>query len=207
MNVLPKAPRVAPSSTSMAATRRAILCGIAVAPLAAASAVAVAPAPDRAEWDRLCDAFRDARAEETRLAVVEDDMSDRWNKQPRAPAPQQPDFGPLDKSLSLNALVAQCKTPEWKAQWAAYEAAHAEWKERSTADKAAFMGDIEDRYSDACDAASEALSAVKAYPVSTITMLAEKGALLVEAYDGNLEGGEAEILIADIRRLASQGGC
>jgi hypothetical protein len=188
----------------MAATRRAILCGIAAAPVAAAAAFPIEPTPDRTEWDRLCATFREARAEQTRLAVLEDDLSFQWNWSERAP--EQPNLGPLDKSLSLNELVAQCQTPEWEAQWVAYKAAHANWTAREKAAKAAFMGDVEDRYSNALDAETEALCAVKAYPVSTLAMLAEKGALLVEAYDGNLEGGEAEILIADIRRLAAQEG-
>jgi hypothetical protein len=90
-----------------------------------------------------------------------------------------------------------------------HEERHEAWRAIGEPDKEAqdaFMGEIGVTYPAASDATCAAMLAVKNYPVPTLTLLAEKGALLQEFFGEMLEGGDAEVLIADIKRIADQEG-
>lgn len=162
--------------------------------------------PDSAtwrEWRRLLGAYRDARVKEVQALEDLDSCECRWNAAAKEPKPEEPSQGPLDTTLSLDAIVAQSRTPEWKAQWAAHEARVADWQARRDRDRHALIGDAEQRYAAAESATTEAFLKVKAYPVTSLPMLNEKAAAFVERYSGELEGDDALALIADIQRLSS----
>lgn len=199
-------------------TRRAAFTG-AIASIAAArvaTAAIVIPSapltndtePDSAEWDRLLAAYFAARVEEVRLLDLFEERQGQWYnwRKHREPEPAKPEMGPLDASLSLNAIVAQTDAPEWKARWADYDTARKAWQGRHDADEAAFMGDREARFTAASEACDDAFAKVKAYPVSSIAMLGEKAAAMNHRYAGDFEGHDAEALMVDIARLAKMEG-
>ena len=164
--------------------------------------------PNRAEWDRLCEAHRVLHREElTRLDIQEARLSEWWKvRAQREPKPQKPDHGPLDTSLSLAEIIASGETPERKAQWARYETEKKEWQARYDADQAQFMCDVEACYTAAVSAEVDVLCKVRAYPVTSLAMLSEKTAILQACYGDELEAHDALALIADIKRLTTQEG-
>lgn len=198
---------------SAALTRRAAFTGafasVAVVGVAAATVVApFASEAGRFEWDRLRARYEAARAVENQLLVEQDVQLTRWyaHRRDGAPAPQKPKAAPLDTSLSLAAIVALTDTPAWHAEWAAYEKAQANWQAADDASRVRFMADVESRVELATDTTDEALLAIKSYPVSSLTMLAEKAAVLKGHFGDDLEGGDADALIRDIARLAKLEG-
>lgn len=206
---------VRPANTEVGAspactTRRAILGGAILAPAiiaCATSAVAALPAGLRTEWDKVVAAFRAAHKAEQELFVIHGECEGRWLARAAEidkDKPQKPESGPIVTSMTLDEIHAQGQAPEWKARWAAYEAAKAAWQAHRDAEEAAIMVEIEGKTEQAQDDSFETFVRVRDYPVTSLAMLAEKAALMHERYDGNLEGSEALALMADIQRLAAR---
>ena len=164
--------------------------------------------PDSAEWNTLLATYFAARVEEVRLHDLSEERQEQWYtwRRHRESEPAKPEVGPLNKSLSLTAILAQTKTPAWRARWADYEAARTAWQARNDAAEEAFMGDREARFTAASEACDDAFAKVKAYPVSSIAMLGEKAAAMNHRYAGDFEGHDAEALMVDIARLAKMEG-
>ncbi len=106
-------------------------------------------------------------------------------------------------NYTLNAPVASAKADDWNALVSAYRNAASERNAAAPNDwnNAA----QESEWEKLVDRAGKALSAVTAYPVTTLAQLAEKCALVKAEYPdaSHLDGDDCEAIIADVQRIAS----
>lgn len=196
----------------MLATRRNLMAAAAVLPIAACPATAPAATatsatiptePDPA-WDRIYTAFQSADANQRALYSVFAAREAEWDagKAEREPEPKPIESPEFDTSLPLQEALTAAVGPEWLASWEAREAEQNAWKARDDAGYAAFIGDTETRWEAADAACNEALRALIEYPVASLSALAEKAAVITARFGDLIDGDDAKILVADIRRLA-----
>lgn len=198
----------------MLPTRRNLLAAVAVMPIAAcpspASAASVIPLKILVEaepvWDRVYSAFQAADAEQRALYSVFAAREAEWDagEADRDPEPQQiasPDF---DASLPMNDALAAAVGPEWVSRWETRDAERKAWQQRDDAAYATFIGDTETRWEAANAACDEALRTLIEYPVGSLSALAEKATVITARFGDMIDGDDAQVLIADIRRLAEK---
>ncbi len=191
----------------MLATRRNVLAAVAVLPIAACPAPATASiAGSDPEWQRLLAAYNAAEADQLARHAAFMVRENAWeaSDMARAPRPVAPQSPPFDKSMPLAAILATTETPEWGSRWAAHEAEVQAWVESRRAGRAVAIGDTEKTWEAADDAAALAFYEVRAYPVTSLSALAEKADAMVARYGTGLEANDALALAADIRRLAGK---
>lgn len=190
----------------MLATRRNLMAAIAVLPAAVCPAPAFTAVPSSADadWTRLYAAYRSAEAEEKACCRIFGAREDAWDagNALREPEPQPLESPPFDMSLPLAEALAAAIGPDWEERWEAREGERKAWKVRDDAAYAAFIGDTEARWEAADAVCDKALKALLAHPVVSLSALAEKAQVITERFGDMVDGDDAKVLIADIRRLA-----
>ena len=180
-------------------TRRMFIGGALAAPaLAAVPALASRPTI-LADWDRLVASYRAAKVAEREAGRLYSEREGAFfNRRPDAPQMSKT-VSRITDGMTWGEIVKLPSCPHLEA----HERATAAWVEECAAVRAEAMDDVEACYDAALDRSSAALSAVAAYPVPTLAMLAEKVDLLAGAYEDDFgHGVESKHLAADIRRLA-----
>lgn len=173
---------------------------------AAPALAAMTPIGSDPAWARIHATFHAADAEQRARYKVFAAREAEWDagKSDREPEPPPIASPDLDTSLPLQEALAAAVGPEWVERWEAREAEHKAWKACDDAAYAAFIGDTETRWEAADAACGEALRALIEYPVASLSALAEKAAVITARFGELIDGDDAKVLVADIRRLAGK---
>lgn len=178
-------------------------------PRADRGAIPVAPDhPDisDASWAAIVADYRAKRAEYHRLVTALDEAESRFEAHVEltAPKPKQPESVELPdiKNMTIAQIRAVDDTPENKAAWQQYEQDLAAWTAMRDGLHDTMVGPIECEHDRSLEEHVDAFRALVSYPVSSLTELDEKMALVLGEYEGfDVAPERVAAIQADVRRL------
>lgn len=194
-------------------TRRALIGGAGIAAVVAAAPIVAAASPVIAgdvsdpKWQAIVANRHAAMSSWMAASDSEDDQVEIFREQLTTllPEPTRPPAPSDMLNKTLRELRDDYNDPQHEAAWSAYERDHAAWRKERDALRERIVGPATAHYAAATKAETDALSAVIAYPVQSLTDLGEKAELIVAEWAGcEVPVKHVSTLLADMRRLSNK---